>query len=147
MSSKPGAGQSSQFSPERIRSTLPQKLPKAVRELLQELDYVLWMSTDAELLEPENINLIYPDWKKGVLEQRFKEWEALKSDLTASALKVLGAKREELGAAKSEFEDRLASFCSATIPMNKEFLGSVLHLLEEAVEKNGGSAQNSRHDV
>jgi hypothetical protein len=133
-------GQSSQFSPEAIRFTLPQKLPKAVRELLQELDYVVWMSMDAGLREAKNIGLIYPNWQKGALQQKLRQWEDLKSDLTGSALKVLGAKREELGAAQSEFEDRLAAFCSATIPMNKEFLGNVLHLLEQAVQKDGGPA-------
>jgi TIR domain len=135
-------GASSEFSPESVRSTLPQNLPKSVRELLQELDYILWMSTDAGLALPRNINLIYPDWARGELEKRLKQWDSLKSDLTSTGLKVLGAKREELGVVKNEFEDRLAAFCAATIPMNKEFLTNVLQLLEQIVKKNGAPAQS-----
>jgi hypothetical protein len=123
-------GSSSEFSPEAIQLTFPDALPKAVRELLQELDYVEWMSTDAGLREPQNLSLIYPSWNRGELERMLLQWERLKSDLTGSALKVLDAKREELKAARSEFEDRLAAFCSATIPINKESLTKVMRLLE-----------------
>lgn len=54
---------------------------------------------------------------------------------------MLGAKGEELQVAKNEFEDGLAAFCSATVPMNEEFLGNVLRLLEETVKKNGLEAR------
>ena len=134
-------GRSSEFSPETIRATLPRDLPKAVSELLQELEFVLWMSTDAGLNEPRNINLIYPSFKRGELEQIYREWETRKSVLTSAALQVLRAANEgELEAAKGSFEDSLAAFCSATLPMNTEFLGNVLRLLERIVLRTDESA-------
>jgi hypothetical protein len=131
-------GPSSDFSPQTIRSTMPEDLPNAVRKILDELEYVLWMSTDAGLRKAQNITLIYPDWERGELEKRLRQWEQLKSDLTNSGYKVLTAKGEALETAKTEFEDCLAAFCSATIPMNKEFLNNVLRLLQDVVKKNGG---------
>jgi len=131
-------GPSSDFSPQTIRSTLPEDLPNAVRKILDELEYVLWMSTDAGLRKAQNINLIYPDWARGELEKRLRQWEQLKSELTNSGYKVLTAKGEALETAKTEFEDWLAAFCSATIPMNEEFLNNVLRLLQDVVKKNGG---------
>jgi hypothetical protein len=117
---------------------MPEDLPNAVRKLLDELEYVLWMSTDAGLRKAQNINLIYPDWERGELEKRLRQWEQLKSDLTNSAYTVLTAKGEALETAKNEFENWLAGFCSATIPMNKEFLNNVLRLLEDVVTKENG---------
>jgi TIR domain-containing protein len=127
-------GKSSDFSPERIRATLPRDVPAATSELLQELDYVLWQSTEAELAKPENILLIWPPQQRGELAGRLREWEKVKSDLEASARKVLrAADDQELELATNNFEDCLASFCSVTAPMNKEFLGRVLGLLDGIV--------------
>src|SRR5262249_38787773 len=129
-------GSDSDFSPETIRSTLPRELPRAVSNLLQELEYVVWLSTDAGLSQARNINRLLPDPKRGELERRVDEWEKLKSDLEASALEILRAANDQkLKSAKECFEDRLATFCSATVPMNKEFLGNVLRLLEDIVRK------------
>ena len=83
----------SQFSPKTIRATLPRDLPKAVSELLQELDYVLWMSTDAGLSLPRNINILLRGLERGGLERRVNEWERQKLNLTASALEVIRSKR------------------------------------------------------
>jgi TIR domain len=130
-------GKSSDFSPEAIRATLPSDLPAAASELLQELDYVLWQSTEAELAKSRNIQIIWPPQHKGELEGRLKEWEKVKSDLEASARKVLRATDDqELELAKNNFEDCLTSFCSVTAPMNKEFLGRVLGLLDGIVRRN-----------
>jgi hypothetical protein len=85
-------GASSEFSPQTIRVTMPEDLPNAVRKLLQELDYVLWLSTDAGLRKPQNINLIFPDWPRGELEKRLKQWEKLKFDLTSSGYRCLARK-------------------------------------------------------
>jgi len=55
---------------------------------------------------------------------------------------VLGvANPDELDAAKAAFEDSLTTFCEATDPMNKEFLGHVLHLLDDIVRKSDERAQ------
>lgn len=130
-------GKSSDFSPEAIRATLPRDLPAATSELLQELDYVLWQSTEAELAKPKNIQTIWPPQQRGELEGRLKEWEKVKSDLEASARKVLRASDDqELELAKNNFEDCLTSFCSVTAPMNKEFLGRVLGQLDGLVRRN-----------
>jgi TIR domain len=135
-------GTSSEFSPETVRATLPNDLPKAVSEMLQELDFVLWMSTDAGLMLPRNMTLIQGGFERGELERKFREWDKLKSDLTSSALQVLRASNAaELDAAKAAFEDTLAAFCEATIPMNTEFLGNVLRLLEDIVRKGDYSGR------
>jgi hypothetical protein len=133
-------GKASQFSPVRIRATLPKDLPKAASEMLQELEFILWVSTDAGLALPENMTTIYGSFERGELERRFKEWDKLKAGLTSSALQVLrAANADELEAAKAAFEDCLMSFCETTAPMNKEFLSHVLHLLEDIVRRPDAS--------
>jgi hypothetical protein len=110
--------------------------------MLQELDYVLWMSTDAGLTQPRNMNLILGDLEKGEIERRFRDWENLKSDLTSSALQVLRATTgADLVQAKYSFEDRLASFCSSTVRLNNDFLGNVLRLLQSIVLKTDRSLE------
>jgi len=135
-------GKSSAFSPAAIRATLPNDLPKAAAELLQELEYVLWVSTDAGLAQPRNISHIWGEFEKGELERRFRDWEKVRSDLTSSALQVLrAADASELEAAKGRFEDSLSTFCATTAPMNKEFLGNVLHLLEGIARRSDEPVQ------
>jgi hypothetical protein len=135
-------GELSEFSPQTIRATLPRDLPRAVSELLQELDYVLWMSTDAGLSLPRNINILLKGLERGGLERRVREWEKQKAELTSSALEVLRVKDEtQLAAAKEMFENCLAAFCDATVPMNDEFLGNVLDNLTRIVKKNGNRTE------
>ena len=130
----------SQFSPQTIRATLPRDLPKAVSELLQELDYVLWMSTDAGLSLPRNINILLRGLERGGLERRVNEWERQKLNLTASALEVIRSKDEtQLIAAKETFEDCLREFCESTVPMNEEFLSNVLDKLSLIVRKSSSN--------
>lgn len=135
-------GKSSAFSPAAIRATLLSDLPKAASELLQELEYVLWVSMDAGLAHPRNISHIWGEFEKGELERRFRDWEKVRSDLTSSALQVLrAADASELEAAKGRFEDSLSTFCATTAPMNKEFLGNVLHLLEGIARRSDEPVQ------
>jgi hypothetical protein len=84
-------GNSSEFSPSTIRATLPRDLPKLVSNLLQELEFVVWMSEDAGLSEAKHLTFIYGDFERGELERMYREWEKLKSDVTSSALQVLRA--------------------------------------------------------
>jgi len=130
-------GNASDFSPEAIRATLPRDLPAATSELLQELDYVLWQSEQAELDKSKNIQIIWPPQQRGELEGRLREWNNVKSDLEASARKVLrAADDQELQLAKNNFEDCLSSFYSVTAPMNKEVLSRVLKQLDNIVHGN-----------
>jgi hypothetical protein len=100
------------------------------------------MSTDAGLMQPRNMTLIQGGFERGELERKFREWDQLKSDLTSNALQVLRASNAaELDAAKAAFEDSLAAFCKTTIPMNKEFLGNVLGLLEDIVRRGDYSGR------
>lgn len=134
-------GKSSPFSAEKIEATLSRNLPKAASEVLQELDYVEWLSTDAGLSEPDNVLLLLPKPQKGELERRVEEWETVKSDLKSSALQVLRAANnsdpgnKSLELAKVGLEDSLTRFCSTTAPMNREFLGNVLRLLTPIVTR------------
>jgi hypothetical protein len=137
-------GEDSQFSPATIRATLAQRLPGSVSELLQELDYVQWLSMDAGLYEPRSIALFLPNAAPGELERRFREWENLRSDLRSSALNVLRAANDgDREAAKTAFEKSLDRFCSSTKPMNREFLGNVLTFLEEIVRKTDEAVVSS----
>ena len=65
-------------SPETIRATLPNELPKAVSEMLQELDFILWMSTDAGLMQPRNMTLIQGGFERG-------DWSASSGTGTSSS--------------------------------------------------------------
>jgi hypothetical protein len=113
----------SEFSPKTIRATLTRDLPKTASNLLQELEFVVWMSEEAGLSQANNLTLIYGDFERGELERRVREWEKRKSDVTSSALQVLRAADDrELELSKSSLEDCLSKFCSATRPVNNEFL-------------------------
>jgi hypothetical protein len=138
----------SQFSPQTMEATLPRHLRAAVSELIQELDYLLWMSEDAGLSKPANMLLIYGQFRRGELETRFRGWETLKADLYSNALQVLRASTEEqLEAAKASFVDSLTVFCASTVEMNREFIGNVLRLLQEVVQSADTSLPDIKSDA
>jgi TIR domain len=128
-------GRSSEFSTDNIRATLPRDLPKAISNLLQELEYLVWLSNDAGLSKPMVMTKIYGGFGRGELEAKAMAWERLKSKLEEGALEVLrsAADDDKLAKAKDRFEDALSEFCAATAPMNREFLDNVLSRLQSIV--------------
>jgi hypothetical protein len=130
-------GKSSEFSPDNIRATLPRDLPKSISNLLQELEYLVWLSNDAGLSKPMVMTMIYGGFRRGELETKVRAWEGLKTRLEQGALEVLrsAADHDKLVEAKDRFEDALSEFCAATAPMNREFLDNVLSRLQTIVLK------------
>jgi hypothetical protein len=127
--------QSSEFSPASIGVTMKDHLRNTVSDLIQELEYLLWMSKDAGLEQPENLLRIYGhDLKPGELDQKAALWEEKRSALYSAAYAVLGsANDQELIANKAKFIAVLEGFCESTREMNRDFTARTLQAVREVV--------------
>jgi TIR domain len=127
--------QSSEFSPASIGVTLKDQLRGTVSDLIQELEYLLWMSKDAGLDQPETLLRIYGhNLEPGWLDQKAVLWEEKRAALYAAAYAVLGSDNDrDLIASKAKFIPVLEDFCEATREMNREFTSRTLRAVQEVV--------------
>jgi hypothetical protein len=58
-------GKISEFSPDNFNATMQEDLRGKIAEMIQQLDYLLWYSRDAELRKPENILRMLGDVQLG----------------------------------------------------------------------------------
>jgi len=129
--------QSSEFSPASISVTLKDQLRGTVSDLIQELEYLLWMSKDAGLDQPETLLKIYGhDLEPGELDQKAVLWEEKRAALYSAAYAVLGSENDrDLIANKAKFIPVLEGFCEATREMNRDFTAKTLHAVQQVVSK------------
>jgi hypothetical protein len=127
----------SEFSPAAFSLTMVDSFREKVSDLTQELDFLLWMSKDAGLSEPESLLKIYGDTlKRGELDQKAVLWEQRRSELNSAAYAVLGAlSNQEVASKKDEFVDVLMTFCESTREMNRDYTARTLHAVEKLVSK------------
>jgi len=127
----------SEFSPAAFSLTMVDSFREKVSDLIQELDFLLWMSKDAGLSEPESLLRIYGDTlKRGELDQKAVLWEQGRSELNSAAYAVLGAlSNQEVASKKAEFVDVLKTFCESTREMNRDYTARTLHAVEKLVSK------------
>ena len=128
----------SEFSPAAFSLTMLDGLHEKISDLIQELDFLLWMSKDAGLSEPENLLKIYGHTlAPGELDQKASLWEQRRSELLSVAYAVLGApNNQELAAKKREFVEVLKTFCESTREMNRDYTARTLHAVEEVVSRS-----------
>ena len=129
--------QSSEFSPASISVTMKDQLRNTVSDLIQELEYLLWMSKDAGLEQPENLLIIYGhDLKPGELDQKAALWEEKRSALYSAAYAVLGSENDlKLIANKAKFITVLEGFCETTRGMNRDFTARTLQAVQGLVSR------------
>jgi hypothetical protein len=137
---------SSEFSPASFSLTMLDGLREKISDLLQELDFLLWMSKDAGLTEPESLLKIYGHTlAPGELDQKAALWEQRRSELNSAAYAVLGAlNNQELATKKGEFVDVLKTFCDSTREMNRDYTARTLHAVEEVVSKPADAEEFNR---
>jgi len=124
----------SEFSPASFYRTLINDFRKKVSTLVQELDYLLWLSKDAGLSDSHSLLLIYGDDPLADLDRQSESWEREKEALYASAYRVIGAQTSDaLILEKADFLAHLTRFCAATYIMNRDFTSRVLRSLEGIV--------------
>jgi hypothetical protein len=113
-------------------------LHEKISHLIQELDFLLWMSKDAGLREPENLLRIYgQSLESDELDERAALWEQHKEELYSAAYAVLGVLNpQEMTARKRDFIEVLKRFCKSTQEMNRDFTARTLHALEDVVSKS-----------
>jgi hypothetical protein len=131
----------SEFSPAAFSLTMLDGLREKISDLIQELDFLLWMSKDAGLSEPESLLKIYGHTlAPGELDQKAALWEQRRSELLCAAYAVLGAPdNQELATKKREFVDVLKSFCESTREMNRDYTARTLHAVEEVVSRSANA--------
>ena len=136
------------FSPAVLEFTMLDVFRDRISTLVQELDYIIWMSKDAGLGEPENLLKIYGHaLQPGELDQKALSWEKSRKRLYAGASNVLAAReRGELRRRKGEFIEALKAFCEDTREMNREYTARTLRSLEAMIFDEEGRAAE-RHDV
>jgi hypothetical protein len=128
----------SEFSPASFALTLLDGLHEKISHLIQELDFLLWMSKDAGLREPENLLRIYgQSLGSDELDERAALWEQHKDELYLAAYAVLGVLNpQDLSTKKREFIKVLKLFCNSTQEMNRDFTARTLRALEDVVSKS-----------
>jgi hypothetical protein len=136
-------GKTSDFSPETFNATLPNQLRAKVSEMVQQLNYLLWYSSDAGLTKPESILIILGEGvRHGEIGEKLRRWEAAKTDLYAAAQKIISSSDDRgLLDSQGEFVTVLQAFCDNTRVMNQEFTSKVMLALENIVSR-GGSTGN-----
>jgi len=127
----------SDFSPETFNATLPDQLRPKVAEMVQQLNYLLWFSSDAGLRKPENILIILGEGvKHEEISDQLTKWEGAKASLYSAAQKVLSSSDDkELVRNQGEFVTALQNFCDNTRVMNEDFTSRVMLALERIVSK------------
>jgi hypothetical protein len=133
----------SEFSPGAFSLTMLDGLREKISDLIQELDFLLWMSKDAGLSEPESLLKIYGHaLAPGELDQKAALWEQSRADLYSAAYAVLKAlNNQELAARKAEFVDVLKRFCESTREMNRDYTARTLHAVENLVSKSSDAGE------
>jgi TIR domain-containing protein len=130
-------GRTSDFSPETLNATLPDQLRAKVAEMMQQLNYLLWYSSDAGLTKPESILIILgEDLKHAELSDKLAKWEEAKTSLYSAAQKLLSSSDDQAPLRnQGEFVTVLQNFCDNTRVMNQEFTSKVKLALENIVSK------------
>lgn len=123
----------SDFSPEAFELTMLENMRTKVSCLIQELDYLLWLSNDAGLNQPGHLIKIYGEAPPADFDEQVALWETEKAALYACAYNVIAADRTELIAAKKKFIGALEKFSEATTAMNAEFTSKVLRSLQKII--------------
>lgn len=132
----------SEFSSEAFELTMLDNVKTKVSCLIQELDYLLWLSNDAGLAQPGHLLKIYGDSPPKDFDEQVALWESEKAALYDSAYQVLGAAdRAELATAKKTFIEILKKFSARTTAMNSEFTSRVLSSLQKII-----ASQKRRHN-
>jgi hypothetical protein len=134
----------SEFAPAAFGLTMLGGLREKVSHLIQELEFLLWMSKDAGLSGPENLLKIYgARLPTGELDQKAELWEKSKKELYVAAYAVLNASgNQELAARKVEFVDILKVVCDRTREMNEDYTARALRALETVVSRPDGPAED-----
>ena len=122
-------------------SAEPDVLKSATRELLGQMDLIMRDAAEANLLDPNLLELIWGENAGDRVQKMMLTWEKTRLNLYSAAQQVLSSNELDLSQKKKLFMEALRNMKAETEMLNREYTLRALRAVGDQIEKSPRDVQ------